>query len=101
MNSYTSNNYEEGVAILEKHGAHSDLFICLSGAGNSGKSRAVHASRRFCNKFCQQSDIPFEEKSIYHAAASESAAALLGGSTLNEAVGLNRYQTHKIKERQV
>ena len=85
-----SNEYKDTVALLKKHGARSNLFMYLSGAGGSGKSHVVHASRRFCSDFCCKSGLPFEDNAIYLTAASGSAAALLGGGTLHEAAGLNR-----------
>eukprot|EP00957_Ditylum_brightwellii_P078356 5958211-Ditylum_brightwellii.AAC.1 len=63
-----SSDYKEVTKILIDHGAGRNLFFFLSRAGGSGKSH----------------------DSIYLAAVSGTAAALLGGGTLHAVAGLNR-----------
>ena len=98
LGGQSSRNYEDAVALLNKHGARQNLFMFLTGAGGCGKSHVVHTSRKFCSEICRQSGLPFVKNSIYLTAASGSAAALLGGGTIHKAAGLNKKKNYRRHE---
>ena len=75
---------------LEKMGGNRQLVMFLTGPAGCGKSTSVELSQKYCHKFCQMVDLPFDDKTFYFTSTTGSSAALFGGMTIHSAAHLNK-----------
>jgi hypothetical protein len=77
-------------SMLQKHGAMEQLLMCVTGPGGSGKSHVIKCCRLYCKLFCDAVGKPFNFSVFPITATTNSAAALLQGSTIHSAAILNK-----------
>ena len=69
-------------------GAEKQLLLFLSGAGGCGKSHVINAVQGMCQHFCRCINKGFDSSAFLVTASTNSAATLIGGSTIHSVAQL-------------